>query len=65
MIVFTNHPLHYGENNQPSPVIEVAVCLMSQYPANPLPNQSILNDLNKATQLFGVIPKGFPIMPQQ
>lgn len=63
VVVFTNHPLHYGESDQPSPAIEPALCLFSQYPVHHLSNQTILHDLNKAAQLFGVIPRGFPITP--
>lgn len=61
MIVFTNHPWHYGENNQPSPPLEPGICLVSKYPEKEFTNDTVLNELMKAVQLFGNIPKGFPI----
>jgi len=64
MVVFTNHPWHYGENNQPSPPLEPGMCLVSKYPERELTNGKVLNDLMKAVQLFGNIPKAFPITAQ-
>jgi hypothetical protein len=64
MVVFTNHPWHYGENNQPSPPLEPGMCLVSKYPEMELTNGMVLNDLMKAVQQFGNIPKAFPITAQ-
>lgn len=64
MVVFTNHPWHHGANNQPSPPLEPGMCLVSKYPEMELTDGTVLNDLMKAVQLFGNIPKAFPINTQ-
>jgi len=63
MVVFTNHPWHYGENNQPSPPLEPGMCLVSKYPEIELTNGVVLNDLMKSVEQFGNIPKAFPLAP--
>jgi hypothetical protein len=61
IIFFTNHPWHYGEDDQPSPPREPGATLVSKYPEKPLVDNAILNDLMKAVDLFGNIPRAFPI----
>jgi hypothetical protein len=62
MVVFTNHPLHYGRNDEPSPQLEKPFVLFSMYPKYPL-SRGLLDAIHEAAENFGNIPRGFPIHP--
>ena len=62
MVVFTNHPLHYGHNNQPSPSLEHPVILFPNYSKHSV-DRALLYAIHDAAEKFGNIPRGFPVYP--
>jgi hypothetical protein len=62
MVVFTNHPLHYGRNDEPSPPLEHPVVLFSMHPKHPI-DRVLLDAIHMAAEKFGNIPPGFPVYP--
>ena len=64
MLVFTNHPFHYGSNDGPSPQLEVPLALLAMHPKYPV-ERAALDILYDAAANFGNIPRGFPIPPNQ
>lgn len=62
MVVFTNHPLHYGSNDEPSPPLEHPVVLFSMHPKHPA-DRVLLDAIHEAAEKFGNIPPGFPVYP--
>ena len=62
MVVFTNHPLHYGGNDEPSPPLEHPVVLFSMHPKHPA-DRVLLDAIHEAAEKFGNIPPGFPDNP--
>ena len=64
MLVFTNHPFHYGPDDGPSPQVEAPLALFSMHPKYPI-ERAALDLLYDAAANFGNIPHGFPIPPNQ
>ena len=58
IIVFTNHPHHYGRNEEPDPEKHSAMCI-SPIPKYPIRDDVIIDELFKAVSLYGKIPKDF------
>jgi hypothetical protein len=62
MLVFTNHPFHYGPNDGASPQLEEPFALLSMHPKYPI-ERALLDMIYEAAANFGNIPRGFPIRP--
>lgn len=59
LIIFTNHPHHYGHENEPDPKKHV-ISVFSQIPMLPTEHPSALLSLNQAALQYGNIPNEFP-----
>lgn len=59
LIVFTNHPHHYGRDDEPDPKKHV-VSVFSQIPDRPAQHPEALFTLNQAALQYGNIPNEFP-----
>jgi len=62
LIIFTNHPHHYGEEDKASPGRHL-LAVLSKYPAPAVELLSPLSDICRAAALFGNIPTEFPSGP--
>ena len=59
LLVFSNHPQHYSEDDAIAPGSQV-VGIISRNPRVPVYRQEALMDLLKAANLFGNVPTAFP-----
>jgi hypothetical protein len=59
LLVFTNHPQHYSEDDEP-PLGNRWAAFISDKPRVPVFQLAALNDLLKALDLYGNIPTDFP-----
>jgi len=62
LIIFTNHPHHYGKEDEKSPGRHL-VAVTSKYPEPANELLSPLGDICRAAALFGNIPTEFPSVP--
>jgi hypothetical protein len=57
-LVVTNHPFHYGKDNEPSPP-QIAFSAIAQNPMIPCAHPHILMAIHEAAEKFGNIPEDF------
>lgn len=57
-LVFTNHPFHYGKDNEPCPQ-PAAFSAIAMNPKIPIAHPSVLNAIHDAVYKFGNIPETF------
>ncbi len=60
LILFTNHPHHYGRDDEPDPNKKHVLAVISQKPKIILEHPQVLCDLNRAALQYGNIPAEFP-----
>jgi uncharacterized protein YchJ len=61
LLIFTNHPQHYGEDGQKAPR-DCWAAIMSDKPRVPVLHRKALKDLLNALDLYGNIPTDFPAL---
>ena len=59
LIVFTNHPHHYGNDTEPDPDKDT-ISVLSNKPKNVPDYPQVILDINKAALQYGNIPNDFP-----
>lgn len=59
LIVFTNHPHHYGDDVSPDPS-KYVLCVFSQNPAHQASDNISIGGIHKAALQYGNVPSKFP-----